>query len=578
MPIEQSTHFINYLLPIRKFFKLLKPSAKDVYLMYGYAIFSGIIALSLPLGIQSIIGFIMGAQMSFSLFLLISLVLLGLLFSGFLQIMQMWISESIQERIFVRTAFEFAHKIPRFKNEALNNVYLPELVNRFFDSTNIQKGLNKILIDFTSAIFQVLFGLLLLSFYHPFFVFFGLFLIFLLFVLLRFTLPRGIASSLRESKMKYKVVFWLEEVARNQKIFKLNNHKDFSLHKTDKLVSHWLKERKGHFKILIQQYWFLVGFKLLVTSGLLIIGTNLIFAEQINIGQFVASEIIIILVISSVEKLIMSLEAIYDVATSAEKLDQVLSMPIDEQGVYKLESKDNKIEIELNNLSVNSMIYDAKILKNINLVIKPGEKVCLVGKGGSGKSTLSNLLSGINQNYEGNILFNKISLKNINLEDLYTYISGDFGNQSIFNGSLYENLTLGRNDIDMSHIIKAIEDTNLTEFIGNLPNGLNTVLYPNDELLSNSIVKKIEIARNLILKPAILVVEDFIGTMGREDEARICKLLTSKEAEWTLIIVSNSSLLASMCDRIIYLEKGEIKINDHFENLKNRKEITETLN
>lgn len=578
MPLEQSTHFINYLLPIRKFFKLLKPSAKDVYLMYGYAIFSGIIALSLPLGIQSIIGFIMGAQMSFSLFLLISLVLLGLLFSGFLQIMQMWISESIQERIFVRTAFEFAHKIPRFKNEALNNVYLPELVNRFFDSTNIQKGLNKILIDFTSAIFQVLFGLLLLSFYHPFFVFFGLFLIFLLFVLLRFTLPRGIASSLRESKMKYKVVFWLEEVARNQKIFKLNNHKDFSLHKTDKLVSHWLKERKGHFKILIQQYWFLVGFKLLVTSGLLIIGTNLIFAEQINIGQFVASEIIIILVISSVEKLIMSLEAIYDVATSAEKLDQVLSMPIDEQGVYKLESKDNKIEIELNNLSVNSMIYDAKILKNINLVIKPGEKVCLVGKGGSGKSTLSNLLSGINQNYEGNILFNKISLKNINLEDLYTYISGDFGNQSIFNGSLYENLTLGRNDIEMSHIIKAIEDTNLTEFIGNLPNGLNTVLYPNDELLSNSIVKKIEIARNLILKPAILVVEDFIGTMGREDEARICKLLTSKEAEWTLIIVSNSSLLASMCDRIIYLEKGEIKINDHFENLKNRKEITETLN
>lgn len=576
--MEQNTHFINYLIPIRKFFKLLKPSAKDVYLMYGYAIFSGIIALSLPLGIQSIIGFIMGAQMSFSLYLLISLVLLGLLFSGFLQIMQMWISESIQERIFVTTAFDFAHKIPRFQNESLNNVYLPELVNRFFDATNIQKGLNKILIDFTSAIFQVLFGLLLLSFYHPFFVFFGLFLIFLLFILLRFTLPRGIASSLKESKMKYKVVFWLEEVARNQKIFKLNNHKDFSLRKTDKLVSHWLKERKGHFKILIQQYWFLVGFKLLVTSGLLIIGTNLIFAEQINIGQFVASEIIIILVISSVEKLITSLEAIYDVATSAEKLDQVLTIPMDEQGVYKLESQDNKIEIEIKNLSVNSMIYDAKILKDVNLTIKPGEKVCLVGKGGSGKSTLSNLLSGINQNYEGNILFNKISLKNINLEDLYTYISGDFGNQSIFNGSLYENLTLGRKDIDMSHIIKAVEDTNLTEFIGNLPNGLNTVLYPNDELLSNSIVKKIEIARNLILKPSILVVEDFIGTMGREDEARICKLLTSKESKWTLIIVSNSSLLASMCDRIVYLEKGEIKINDHFENIKNRVEITETLN
>lgn len=570
-------NIFTYLLPIKKFFDLLKPSRKDVYLLYGYAVFSGLINLSLPLGIQSIVGFIMGAQMSFSLYLLIGLVLLGIVFSGFLQIMQMWLSEAIQQRIFVKTAFDFADKLPRFKNENLLKKYLPEVVNKFFDSVSIQKGINKILIDFTSAIFQVFSGLLLLSFYHPFFVFFGLFLVLFLVFLIRLTFPAGLKTSIQESNMKYKVVFWLEEIARNQKLFKINKQGNLPIKKTDKIVSKWISERKEHFRILIQQYWFLVAFKLLVTGGLLIIGTHLIFSEQINIGQFIASEIIIILVIGSVEKLIMSLESIYDVATSAEKLDQALSIETDSENGHPLIPKNNKIDIVVDELTVKSALYNVNILENINLKIASGERVCIAGKGGSGKTTLASVLTGLIHNYEGNVLFNDVSLKNIKLKDFYQYVSADFNNENIFHGTILENLTLGCENIPLEKIYETLEQCNLTYFLNSLPDGLDTMLYPNDELLSFSVVKKLEVARNLILKPSIMIVEDFKGTLAKKDEEQLLSLLLDKKNEWTLIFVSNKLEIAQKCQRLIYMHKGQLLYNSNYEELKNKQEIIENL-
>ncbi len=570
-------NIFSYLLPINKFFDLLKPSKKDVYLLYGYAVFSGLINLSLPLGIQSIVGFIMGAQMSFSLYLLIGLVLLGIVFSGFLQIMQMWLSEAIQQRIFVKTAFDFADKLPRFKNENLLKKYLPEVVNKFFDSVSIQKGINKILIDFTSAIFQVFSGLLLLSFYHPFFVFFGLFLVLFLVFLIRLTFPAGLKTSIQESNMKYKVVFWLEEIARNQKLFKINKQGNLPIKKTDKIVSKWISERKEHFRILIQQYWFLVAFKLLVTGGLLIIGTHLIFSEQINIGQFIASEIIIILVIGSVEKLIMSLESIYDVATSAEKLDQALSIETDSENGHPLSPKNNKIDIVVDELTVKSALYNVNILENINLKIASGERVCIAGKGGSGKTTLASVLTGLIHNYEGNVLFNDVSLKNIKLKDFYQYVSADFNNENIFHGTILENLTLGCENIPLEKIYETLEQCNLTYFLNSLPDGLDTMLYPNDELLSFSVVKKLEVARNLILKPSIMIVEDFKGTLAKKDEEQLLSLLLDKKNDWTLIFVSNKLEIAQKCQRLIFMHKGNMLHDANYEDLKTKQEIIENL-
>ena len=164
----------------QRFFKLLELDKKDISYVYLYAVFAGIITLSLPLGIQAIINLLVGGEVSSSLYLLIGIITVGVTLNGFLTVMQLTVMETLQRRIFTRSAFEFAWRIPRLQLEALTGMYPPELINRFFDTVTLQKGIPKILIDISTAGLQILFGLILLSLYHPFFVFFGLTLLLIL--------------------------------------------------------------------------------------------------------------------------------------------------------------------------------------------------------------------------------------------------------------------------------------------------------------------------------------------------------------------------------------------------------------
>ena len=199
--------------------------------------------------------------------------------------------------IFTRSSFEFAYRFPKMKMDGLRGYYPPELVNRFFDTLTVQKGLSKLLIDFPAALMQIIFGLLLLSFYHPFFIIYGFFLLILVYIVFKFTAQKGLETSLDESDNKYKVVHWLQEIARSILSFKLSGKTTLAMDKNDRLVSDYLEARENHFRVLVVQFIQLIGFKVLVTAGLLIIGGLLVLNQQMNIGQFVAAEIIILLVI-----------------------------------------------------------------------------------------------------------------------------------------------------------------------------------------------------------------------------------------------------------------------------------------
>ena len=203
------------MTPLKRFYSLLRLDRKDVLQIIFYAIFSGLISLSLPLGIQAIINFIQSGRISTSWIVLIVLVVLGVIFVGILSLMQLRITENLQQKLFVRSSFEFAYRLPKIKFEEIYSTYPPELANRFFDTLTIQKGTSKLLIDFSAALLQIAFGIILLSFYHPFFIVFGFFLAILLYSIFKFSYHQGLDSSLKESKYKYKVAGWLQEIARN---------------------------------------------------------------------------------------------------------------------------------------------------------------------------------------------------------------------------------------------------------------------------------------------------------------------------------------------------------------------------
>ena len=186
------------LTPWERFIGLLKLEKKDIFQIFYYAIFGGVVALSLPLGIQAIINLIQGAQISTSWIVLVIVVTFGVIFSGALQLMQLRIIETIQQRIFVRASFELSYRFPKIKMTELRNYYPPELANRFFDTLTIQKGLSKILIDVPTALLQIIFALILLSFYHPFFIIFGFFLLLLIYIVFKFTAQKGLETIIGE--------------------------------------------------------------------------------------------------------------------------------------------------------------------------------------------------------------------------------------------------------------------------------------------------------------------------------------------------------------------------------------------
>ena len=556
--------------PIRRFFKMLELDRKDITYIYVYAIFAGLITLSLPLGIQAIIGLIAGGAMSSSIYLLIGVVTIGTALTGILKIMQLTVSETLQRRIFTRSSFEFAYRIPRFKLENLRQEYPPELVNRFFDTLTIQKGLPKILMDFSSAILQILFGLILISFYHSFFVFFGIILLFVLAVIFYFTGPIGLKTSLVESKYKYKVAHWLEELARANTTFKLSGDRDFAMQKADVLVGSYLESRKKHFKILLFQYGNIVAFKTIVTGALLLLGSILVIDNQINIGQFVAAEIVVILIMSSVEKLILSMETIYDVLTGLDKIGFVTDIGLDKEDGILLKEVDNEkgMKVEVQNLNFKFRDDENLTLKDINLTIQPGEKVCITGYNRSGKSTLVQTIAGLYSEYEGGLLYNDVPQRNFSITDLRRHIGDATIQEDIFRGTVYENITLGQPDVSMKDVLKIAEKMDLMPYIQNQPEGLNTELVPGGRNIPGSIREKIILCRSTVFKPKLLTVDKIFPNIKKEEREQIIDYILDQKNNWSVIAVSDNPYFASQCDKVIVMKKGKIVMEGTYSDVK----------
>jgi ABC-type bacteriocin/lantibiotic exporter with double-glycine peptidase domain len=548
----------NVLTAWQRLLGLLKLDKRDVLQTFYYAIFAGLVNLSLPLGIQAIINLLQGAQISTSWIILVILVTGGVAFGGVLQLMQIRIIENLQQKIFTRSSFEFTYRFPKIKMNVLRDYYPPELANRFFDTLNVQKGLAKLLIDFPGALLQIVFGLVLLSFYHPFFIIYGLLLIVLIYVVFKFTVPKGMDTSMNESKSKYKVAHWIQEVARSITSFKLSGKTSLALTKNDKLVDSYLIARESHFRILVIQFIQMIGFKVLVTAGLLLMGGFLVLNQQINIGQFVAAEIIILLVINSVERLIRGLDTFYDLLTSLEKLGRVLDMDLEDQQGEKPLSEDGPLTVELNNVSFIAPGSNKKILEDINLKIAPKDSILILGANGSGKTTLLRMISGIIQPSLGNIFVNNISLSGINLNHYRSFFGQSLTEESPFDGTILENITMGDNNISQRDLYWALENVGLLQFIKDQPQGLHTWLFPEGKQIPYTISKKIILARSIVKKPKVLIFKDPLHQLDEIEALRIMNFLLDNNNPWTLIVVSQDPKWIKRCKRILTLDQGKI--------------------
>jgi len=554
--------------PFWRFKNLLSLEKQDIYQVYIYAFFNGVVNLTLPLGIQAIVNLIQGGQMTTSWYVLVSLVIGGVALTGILQLMQLRIVENLAQKIFSKASFEFAVRIPKIKYEEFRDYYGPDLANRFFDTMSIQKGLPKILIDFSLGIFQIIVGLIVLSLYHPFFILFSVLLLIVVYFIVATTGPKGVKTSLEESSYKYKIAFWLEEIARTKLSLKLAGDNELSLTKTDQHVNDYLGARESHFKVIIIQSIYLIIFKVLVAAGLLITGSILVFNEQMNIGQFVAAEIIIILIIASVEKLIKTIESIYDVLTGLEKIGYVFDMPMDKFTGARLKQSNNSFAVSVDNLSYRYQNASIDSLHKINAIIPQNTSAIISGPPSSGKSTFLKLISGVLKPTDGIIKYNGFPIGSLDFEDVKKEIGFCISHSEIIHGSILENISLERKKATPENINRAIEITGLSSHISQMPLGFNTIVDPEGKKVPRNIQNRILLARAIATSPKLLILEDPLDHVSTNEKMSIIARLTDPENNWSIIVSSLDDIWKEYIDKVIELDQGNIigsanKNDDH---------------
>lgn len=538
----------------KRLVKLLSVERGDIFQIIGYAIFSGLISLSLPIGIQAIINLIQGAKITASWVVLIILVALGVVFSGVFQVMQMRIIENIQQRIFVRSSFELSYRFPKISLESTRGYYLPELANRFFDTITIQKGLSKLLIDVPFALLQILFGLIILSLYNPFFIIFGAAMILIFYFAFRHSLEKGITTSLEESNEKYKVVHWIQEIARSMISFKMSGNTSLGLKKNDILTENYLEKRENHFKVIVFQFLKMIGFKAIVTVGLLIIGGLLVLNQQMNIGQFVASEIIILLIVGSVEKLISGLESVYDTLTSVEKLGKITDINLDIQN-QKNTPLDDGFSIELKKIDYKVPEMEQSLLKDFSFHFQKGKTYLIHGKIGTGKSTLLKIITSMIPPSKGNIFINQVPLYETNLNTYRSKIASFFQEETPFEGTFRENLVFDNAIISDEKILEILEILGLMPFFKNLKKGFATQLAPEGKFISHNTALRIVMARAILKEKKWLVLENPLDIFEEEEFEKIVKFLLKINENTGLIVASNHKIWQSEIQEKIEFKK-----------------------
>jgi ABC-type bacteriocin/lantibiotic exporter with double-glycine peptidase domain len=352
----------------------------------------------------------------------------------------------------------------------------------------------------------------------------------------------------------------LEEIGRTLATFKLAGNSKLPFYKIDKLLQSYVDFRNKHFSVLVFQYKIMIAFKALIVTTLLIVGSLLLIDNQISIGQFIAAEVIIILIVSSVEKIILSLDAVYETLTAAEKIGQIMDLPMERQeGTEKsLTTNNESLQFEVRNLSFKSKNDTFDVLNNISFTLYPGEKVILTGKSGSGKSTLMYLMSGLFSDYRGRVIVNGLPIDTMNLERLRGYIGDSLSHQSIFNASIYDNITLHK-EVEDQHVREIIDLVGLREYIYLLEKDWDTVLLPEGGKLSKSIVSKIVLARCLVNFPKALLLENMITYLDPIEKSRVLDYILN--GNWTVLMISEDSDTIRKFPRVIKIDMGNLKFD-----------------
>ena len=541
--------------PVKRLVALMRPELPDIIAILIFSLVTGVLYLAFPLAVNGLVtNLAFGSQSTpyQQALLFIASALTGcLLISGILRGLQYLVSEQIQRRIFVRLAADMAYRLPRVRTAVLDGIHAPELVNRFLDVVTVQKSSATLLLNGINIIVGALIGLLVLGFYHPFLLVYMLLVLSALGFII-FVLGRGaVASSLAESRRKYEVVGWLEEVACYPRLFKGPAGSGLSLSRTDDFARQYLDARAWHFRILFRQIIGLLTLEVIAAAGLLIVGGGLVLNQQLTLGQLVASELIVSAVVASVAKLGKQFESWYDALAAVDKIGYLVDLDTEPEGGEVPVASPQGMALQLKDVSFR-YADGPLILHQVNLTVSPGQRLVFTGSQGSGCSTLLDLVAGMREPTQGSILAEGLDLRSWD-KNVYRSQVMVLRTQDIITASLADNIRLGRAEISSVDIQHALAEVGLLAEVLALPQGLETPLVTGGLPLSSRQRNRLLLARALVLRPQLLVIDELFDGMESAQHRQLTDLIMNPTRPWTVLLATRDPQLAARCPTVFTL-------------------------
>ena len=540
--------------PVRRLLALMRPEAPELWSIAVFSTITGLLYLALPLAISAFVSNLsFGAQSGPFMqgLVALALVLLACLaVAALLRGLQYVVAEVIQRRIFVRLASDLSRRLPRVDLAALDGVHAPELVNRFLDVVTVQKSTSMILLNGINLVLSAAIGLSVLAFYHPFLLAFSIGVV-LAVAGIVLVLGRGaIRSGVNESRCKYEVVGWMEELARHPRTFMVGTGLAFAHARADALVRDYLGARRDHFRVLMRQIGALLALEAIAATLLLVLGGWLVLNQQLTLGQLVASEIIVSAIVASISKLGKQFEAWYDAVAAVDKLGYLVDLPIERRGGQSAPASGAGASVAARSLACTKPGARG-IMAPMDLDVAPGERVALLGSRGSEAGVVLESMLGLRQPQSGDLAVDGLDVRSWDLAALRAK-SLLVRPGEVMTGSIADNLALGDPSIDDRRMLQALDEVGLLGAVRGLPMGLRTPVVTGGFPLSESESDRLIAARAIVQRPSLLLVDGLLdGHEGTRDA--LAAALLKADRPWTVIVATTDPRVAALTGRTVEL-------------------------
>jgi putative ABC transport system ATP-binding protein len=543
---------------IIRVFAILRGEWRDIGVILTYAFGVGFCSLAIPIAVKSLVNNVAFGTLLQPLVVLTTLLAAVLTLSGLLRVLQLFTVELLQRRFVVRIALHLAQQLPHVAFHKFKKKYGPEYVLRFMEVFSIQKSLTALLLDGVTVALQVILGLILVGFYHPFFLAFALTLLLLLVI---FILPLGVGgvrTAVAESDAKYDVMTWLQDLSRYPVIFKSARGDALAIERADEMVNNYLGWRSRHFRVLVRQVLASLLLQILGSSLLLGYGGFLVIKGQLTLGQLVAAELVLGSVLMGISKLGRYLEKFYDLCASVAKLDSLIDIPSEQFNGTYFGVDEVPAHLRVTQLTTHYPSSPVPVLNNCSLDLTAGAKVAVWGTNGSGKSNLAHCIYRLSDPTSGRVEIDGHNVKEIHPLELRSEVALVRGVE-LFHGTIEANLTLLNPSASTLAIRECLEKVDLLDHISALSEGLSTDLKGEYGPLSKGQALQLMLARAMLTRPRLLILD---GTLDGIDETSVQLImphLLDAHAPWTLLVLTHEKGIVSFFSSAYELDQGKIK-------------------